>query len=112
VATALTSDIVQSGEGPGCFAVARPHFSHDAPRLNRFKKTPQVHVGTAQFAPSRGVGWFDRNPALKVLDACFERRNIGTFHGGRRRCDATPPIVPSGAAGDDENDNDCSRNQG
>jgi len=112
VATARTSDIVQSGEGPRCFAVAWSNFSHDAPRLNCLKKTPQVHVGTAQFAPSRGVGWFNRNPALKDLDACFERGNIGTFDGSRRRCDAAPPIVPSGAAGDDENDNDCGCNQG
>jgi hypothetical protein len=111
VATARTSDIIQSGEGPCCFAVAWPHFSHDAPRLNRCKKTPQVHVGTAQFAPSRGVGWFNLNLAPKVLDAYFERRNICTFGGGRRRCDATPPIVPSGTAGDDDNDNDCGRNE-
>ena len=110
--TARTSDIVQSGEGPRCFAVAWSDFSHDAPRLNCFNKTPQVPVGTAHFAPRRGVGWFHCTPVLQDLDACFERGNIGTFDGSRRRYDAATSIVPSGAAGDDENDNDCGYNQG
>lgn len=112
VAAARTGNIVQSGEGRRGFSVARPHFRYDAPCLNRLKKTPQVHVGTAQFAPGRGVGWFDRNLAPKVLDARLKRRHIGTFGGARRCRVATPRVVPSGSAGDDANNDDGGHNQG
>jgi hypothetical protein len=112
VATARPGDIVQSGECSGCFSVAGPHFSHDAPRFNRLKKTPQVHVSTAQFAPGRGVSGFDRNPTLKVLDAGLKGRHIGTFGGDRQCRVATSRIVPSGGTSDDADDNDSGRNQG
>ena len=112
MAAARPGYIVQSGEGRRRFSVTRSHFSHDAPRFNRFKKTLQVHVGTAQFAPGRGVCRFDRNPALKILDARLERCHISTFDDGGRCRVATTCVVPSGATRDDANDHDSGHNQG
>lgn len=104
-------NIVQTGEGSGGFSVPGPHFSDNAPCLNGLKKTSQVHVGTAQFAPGRGVSGFDRNLFSEVLDAGFECRHIGTVGDRRRACVAPPRVIPSGGACDGANDNDGGGNQ-
>jgi hypothetical protein len=111
VATACARNIVQSGEGGRRFPVTGPHFCHDAPGFDSFKKVPQVHIGAAQFAPGRGVSRLNRNLILEVLDTCFEGSHVRFIGVGRQGRVVNPRIVPGGGTSDGAHDKDGGGNQ-